>query len=472
MAPNVTEAPPGPAREGTEAPAATLKKRATSAATITLAGHFAAQFIRLASNLVTTRLLAPADFGVFALGFTVLTAISLFTDLGVRLAVINHKDHDRAFLNTAWSIQVMRGCMIAGVTLVAAVVLLFANQLGLLPSDSVYANANLPWVVAALSVTSIIQGADPMRAWMAQRNLAITRLLALEILAQFVGSLATIAFGFLFRSVWALLLGTVVGSLVRFSLLYRYLPGDRERFGINADCKKLILANSHWIASSSIVGFFVLNGDRVVLGSLFNEHDFGLYTIALTLAGAFQTIVSKLLATVLYPALAEIHRDGRGRMPAALAKVQRTFDLTVVAAAVAVSCLGSLLISTLYDPRYREAGPVLSIIILGTIALRSQITEHLYFITNHSKFATLSRMAQLIAIFAFPVIGCQIWGNSGALWGLVASQFINLPFVLYFRYQQRLLTLASEAALLPSIAAGTAIGLALLYMAHWIHPGV
>ncbi|HBB84471.1 MAG TPA: polysaccharide biosynthesis protein, partial [Sulfitobacter sp.] len=69
-----------------------------------------AQAIRLASNLILTRLLFPEAFGLMALIQVVIVGLTLFSDVGIGPSIAQSKrGDDRDFLNTAWTIQAIRG---------------------------------------------------------------------------------------------------------------------------------------------------------------------------------------------------------------------------------------------------------------------------------------------------------------------------------------------------------------------------
>ncbi|MFQ3629446.1 MAG: oligosaccharide flippase family protein, partial [Cyanobacteriota bacterium] len=66
--------------------------------------------LRIGSNLILTRLLNPEMFGKVSLVWVFLGALVLFSDLGVAPSIIQSKrGDDPDFLNTAWTIQVIRG---------------------------------------------------------------------------------------------------------------------------------------------------------------------------------------------------------------------------------------------------------------------------------------------------------------------------------------------------------------------------
>ena len=80
-----------------------------------IVGFGGSQFIRLASNLLITRLLAPEIFGVMALVQVALQGLKMMSDVGISTAVmVGQRGDDPEYLNSAWTIQVIRGVLIWG----------------------------------------------------------------------------------------------------------------------------------------------------------------------------------------------------------------------------------------------------------------------------------------------------------------------------------------------------------------------
>lgn len=86
-----------------------------------MVGFGISRALRLAGNLVLTRLLFPEAFGIMALVEMVLHGIQMFSDMGIVTGVIRDpRGDDQHFLNTAWTLQVIRGCGLWLVTCIAA----------------------------------------------------------------------------------------------------------------------------------------------------------------------------------------------------------------------------------------------------------------------------------------------------------------------------------------------------------------
>ncbi|MCE9529776.1 MAG: oligosaccharide flippase family protein, partial [Planctomycetes bacterium] len=63
------------------------------------------QIIRFGSSVILAKLLFPEAFGLYALTFAFLTGLHLFSDLGIRVSIIqNPRGEEPKFLDTAWTL--------------------------------------------------------------------------------------------------------------------------------------------------------------------------------------------------------------------------------------------------------------------------------------------------------------------------------------------------------------------------------
>ena len=117
-----------------------LKQRALSAGRWSVFGFAASQGLRLVTTLVMTRFLAPSMFGVMSIAVMVNVIASLLTDLGIRQNIVqSRRGADPMFLDTAWTVQILRGFVIWAMALAISATLYMAGRLGHLSGDTVYA---------------------------------------------------------------------------------------------------------------------------------------------------------------------------------------------------------------------------------------------------------------------------------------------------------------------------------------------
>jgi O-antigen/teichoic acid export membrane protein len=85
-----------------------------NAAVLTSLSFAGLNVIRFANNLVLSFLLAPEVFGLMALANITVQAVQMFLELGIGTFLIQHARGDEpGYVNTAWTIQLIRGPIVA-----------------------------------------------------------------------------------------------------------------------------------------------------------------------------------------------------------------------------------------------------------------------------------------------------------------------------------------------------------------------
>ena len=159
-----------------------LKMRVMHAGAWTLVGHSTSQALRLGSNLIMTRMLVPEMFGVMAIANILLFALTLFSDVGLGQSIIqSRRGEDPIFLNTAWTVQVLRGVLLWVIGSLISCGIYLAGTLHLLPAGSAYANQMLPSVIAVLTLSALILGFESNKLALARRKMELARVTQIEL---------------------------------------------------------------------------------------------------------------------------------------------------------------------------------------------------------------------------------------------------------------------------------------------------
>src|SRR3972149_395600 len=100
-----------------------LSRKAISGAFWNMLLRFSNSGFALVRTIILARLIAPADFGLFGIALLALSTLDTFSETGVKQALIQKKEDARIYLDTAWTVQVTRGFLIAVVLFIAAPVI-------------------------------------------------------------------------------------------------------------------------------------------------------------------------------------------------------------------------------------------------------------------------------------------------------------------------------------------------------------
>lgn len=437
-----------------------LKARMLKAGAWLIGGNLSSQLLRLISNLILTRLLLPEAFGLVAAVNTLYFALVMFSDLGVWQSVVK-SEHGREerFLGTAWTLQLLRGLLLAVIVLALALALQSTAAAGMFAPGTVYADPRLPPMMAVFALCAVIQGMESMKLATAQRDLQVGRMARLELAAQLGAMAVTISLAWATRSVWALLLGTLVGGAIRTALSHLYLPGRHIRPCWDRTSAIEIFGFGKWIFVSSIIGFLAAHGEKLMLGASLSIASFGIFSIAGNLLSAVSGIYSTLNGRVIFPSLSQALRAAdRGEVVRVYTRVQQIADLFLGVLSGGLLLSGQWLVRLLYDARYQDAGWMLQLLSLSLLAMRHQVVEQLMFARGQPAWVSANNSLRAVSLAIAIPSGFALGGEVGAVIGVVTSQFASWPLSLRFKHEQGLLNWATEKWWLPALLAGMAGG--------------
>jgi O-antigen/teichoic acid export membrane protein len=314
-------------------------------------------------------------------------------------------------------------------------------------------------VLAVLSLTALVQGFESNRLPLAWRNLEPRRVTILELLSQILTVLAMLAWAMFDRSVWALVVGTIVGQLSKTLLSHsRMLSGPDDRWAWEAKAFTEIFHFGKWVFFSSILGFLVMNGDRLILGGLVHAHVLGQYAIAFFLASSLRLLMSKFYAVAAFPALSEVVRNTPERLKATYYKIRLRVDPLMLFTAGCLFVLGSPIIHILYDERYQNAGPILEVLSLALIAARYELADNCYLALGFPKWLLLQNIIRMIALYLSVPFAYFLYQLPGAIWAVVLSMFSVVPLTIYLEYRLGILDVKKELLVLPFFVLGWLFG--------------
>lgn len=445
-----------------------FKRKLVSAGVISLGTLLLTQIIRFAGNIISAKLLAPESFGLIAIVNTVLIGMSLFSDIGLKQVVIQRKGElTPGFLNTIWTMQVVRGSAIWLVALLLVVFMLLAQKASLVGAN-VYANPLLPYLVLFAALSALIDGFNSTNMLTAARTLSVGRLNLLGVGSQILSLCMIIAVAKATASPWALVLGSVSGALFQCLASHFFLPGPRNGFFWDRELVFATLKKGKWILLSSPLTFLELNGAVLILGTYLVASDLGLFMLAFLIIGVVHLISQNLASSIFFPGLSQVLRDN----PAGLAFVYRKFqiigDAIIVTAAGGLFAAGPSIASLLFDQRYAMTGPLLSTLAIGLIGVRYCVVEQLINAHGDFKFGPPTILARVLVMVCGVTLGYQWDGLQGAAIGISASWFAGWPLLLWYRSQKMSVPWRVEATAFLFLAFGYGLGLMLVEVLQWL----
>ncbi len=336
-----------------------LKDRAFQGALWATGGMAAGMFLRLASNLVLTRLLFPEAFGMMALVQIFLTGLVLFSDIGLHTSIIrSDRGNDPAFLNTAWTLQILRGVMLW----------LFSCTIAL-PVAWFYDEPLLAALLPIAGLTALISGFNPTRTFTANRDLILGRLTMIGLGSQVFGIAAMILLAWILHSVWALVIGMLLSAAVKQVLLWTRMPGRRDRLQIERAALWELIHFGKWLFISSACSFLVNHADRAILGKFITLDMLGIYSIGFFLASVPLMLSRPLASKIVFPLYKQRPPWESVENQSKIFRMRWWMTGALLAVSAVLVLVGDLLVRFLYDARYTLAGPMLVLMVISQLPL-------------------------------------------------------------------------------------------------------
>lgn len=435
-------------------PAAVEETPRGRAVTVALAygmlNNIALRFGNLLLGVLLARLLAPAEFGVYAVALTVQAVLANLTDLGMAAFIVRTPDVERKAPTVLTA-----GCAV-GVALAAAMWALAAPL-----ADQMGSPAATP-VIQALSLTLVLTGAGSVPAAFIQRRLQQNRQLVADGSSFVVGATVAVVLIMLGQGAMSLAWSRVAGQLVAVVLLFR-LSHHRPVLGFDTQVAREAVRFGLPLVGANVLSWLLLNMDYVIVGRLRGATVLGIYVLAFNISSWPTSAISQGLRAVALPVFArEQSADASTRTRHVAAAVGLTLAGSALSGALLLA-LASPVIIAVYGERWAaSAAPLATLAAFG--AVRPVFDLLATYLTargaTHAVFAV--QVAWTVALLPALVVGISWNGPAGAgLAHLTVGLLVVLPaYLLVLRRQEIAPSTVLRAAIVPLTAAAAAGGAA------------
>jgi len=234
-----------------------LKLQSMRAAFFSIVGRGGGHFLRMVGSLILTRLLFPEAFGLMATASVVLAMVQLFSDTGVRTAIIqNPRGGEPAFLYTAFFISIVRGLLLC------LIICGLARPLALY-----YRQPELTWLLLVMALNPLLVSFENPAVNLFIKKFRVERQVFFELSIQALGLVTSVLLAFMLGSVYALAWGSVLSALYRVAGSY-YIDPFRPRFVWNHDAGRELVGFGKFIFLNTMITWAAMNLDVLLIGKL------------------------------------------------------------------------------------------------------------------------------------------------------------------------------------------------------------
>jgi lipopolysaccharide exporter len=430
----------------------TLRARVFAGSMWLIILRIASRVLTFSGTIILARLLVPEDFGLVALAAVSLALIEAFTTLDLKTILIRDVRSGRPEYDTAWTLQIIRGTLIAGAIVAAGPAIAgFFDEPRLIQI--------LPLVALAL----FANGFHNIGMVDLEKQFQFQRIVFKESLTRVIMVLVQIVLAVVWRNYWALVAGIVVQSLVAVALSYAISPYrprlSLARFGA-------IFGFGKWLTASSIVYFLRDQCDALVIGRMLTPDVLGTYVVGRNLVQMPANELVMPVGRVMFPAYAEISGNPEALRRAMLMMLAALFALAAPACA-GIGLVSEPLVLGLFGERWLPAADIMPILAMGAIiTLIASVLTQILVVVGRPDYNVYTQLAALAVYIPALIVGIAMAEAVGA--AAARSVTAVVAFLIVFLVVSRVMSLRLHDVLAVLWRPSAALA-AMVLAVSWVH---
>jgi len=369
------------------------------------------QSFNFGQTVILAHIISPNDFGLFGVAFIAISALESFSQTGFDQALIQKKESIEPYLDTAWFIQIVRSVVLA------AILILIAPFVA-----SIFNAPQAALVSQVLALSILIQGFINIGVVYFGKDLEFNKFFVYQLFGTVIKFIAVVAAAFIFRNVWALVVGLIAGNLVRLVASYA-LHSYRPHFRFDYKKAKELFGFGKWILVSNVLNFFLLQADSIFVGRLLGVVSLGFYQLAYKISSITS---SDIVSGAIFPAYSKIQQD-MGKMVKAYLKTIRflLFIFTPVTGGIIV--VATEFVSVFLGQQWLPAvGSMRLLCLVGLISIFDVVSAPVLKAIGQPRTQTKYGAVRLVVFLILLYPSIKMWGIMGASLAVLISVIVSV----------------------------------------------
>ena len=362
--------------------------------------YLAKSALQFLVGVALARLLPPSAFGAVAMVLLFSQLALLFTDAGLRTALVQRSDLSPEHLSSAFWASLVGGL---------AVLALFWAGAPALPR--IFGIDELTSLTRAIAFTFPLSSLGVVPTALLSRRLAVGKIGSAEITGLLAGGAAGLWVASRGGGAWSLV-AQILTQAAFESMALLLLARWRPRLSWDGKALRSLLPVSANFLGFSVFNYFVRNVDNFLVGRYAGASALGLYARAYSLMMLPLTHLSRVVGSVLFPALARL-QDDPARSKQLYLRALQTIALVSFPATIGLFVTADEFVAVVFGQSWLGVVPLLRV--LSVVSLTQSIGTTVGWIyQSQGRTDTMFRWALFTSIPTLVAFGIGIqWGAFG-----------------------------------------------------------
>lgn len=377
--------------------------------------------LQLAKLVVLARILAPSDFGLMGIALLTLATLEQFSQLGLDTALIQRKEERvDEYLNTAWSMKIVRGLVITGVAFVFAPL-----------AAQFFSEPRATAIIRVIALAPLVRGFQNPGVMYLRKNLEFHKQFLYTLSSTIIEVIVAIGAAVVLQNVWALVFGSLAASVTTLGvsyLIHNYRPWPE----FERDLAGELFGFGKWLTASGILIFLYSQGDDAFVGWFLGATALGFYQMAYRFSNAPASEITHIVSEVAFPVYSKLQSEAAS-LREAYFKTLRMTSVISIPAAVGIILVAPSFVRAFLDEQWL---PIVAVMrILAVWGLTRSVGANMgpvFKSLGRPDIETKLQMLKvaIIAVTIFPATAR--WGIEGTAAVIVGnSLFITSPLSAY-----------------------------------------
>lgn len=392
---------------------ASLKKKVVKGTFWVFVSQIVTQFFALVKNIIIARVLSPDDFGLFGIALIALSLFEVFTQTGFDAALIQKKEDIKDYLDTAFVVNIFRGILLF-------ILLFFSTPL----VSTFFENEAVIPIVRVISFTFLLNAFINPATIYFRKELNFRKQFHWDMSSAVTNIIISLSIVFYLRNVWVLVIASVTSSFARLIVSY-FIHPYRPRFRFEKQYASSLFKFGKWVLGSSILLYFITQGDDAFVGKLLGVTMLGFYRMAYLFSNLPTTHITHVISKVSFPAYSKLQND-IPRLKEAYLKVLQVTSFLVFPIAGIIFILASDFTSIFLGEKWMPMVPAMRVLaIAGLIRSIMATTGPIFNAVGKPKINTMWQVVRLSVLIVLIYPFTSRWGILGTSITVLLSNFVS-----------------------------------------------
>ena len=378
------------------------------------------QLFSLIRTVVLARILLPSDFGLLGIALLSISLLETFSQTGFDRALIQKKENIQNYLNSAWTIMILRGF------------LLFIVLFSIAPLLAKFFNTpQAKSIIQVMSFSFLFQGFTNIGVVYFQKELEFNKQFFYRVSGTIADFIVSVSIALVFRSVWALVLGILAGKLVQFAASYLLHPYKPK---VQFDTSKVreLFNFGKWSFGSSVIIFFLTQGNDFFIGKFLGVAMLGFFQMADNISSIPAKQITHVISQVTFPTYSKL-QDEKAKLRETYLKVLKLTSFLSFPTAGLIFVFAQQIATLILGEKWSPMIPALQVLAVGGLIRSLGATIGPVFQgIGKPEILTKFMFLQLGMFLALVYPFINKWELEGAALAAVVPGFL-INFILSFR---------------------------------------